>query len=25
MKPESHTMKIGASKMEWEPMCAIGG
>jgi len=25
MKPESHTMQIGASKMEWEPMCAIGG
>lgn len=25
MKPESHTMKIGGSQMEWEPMCAIGG
>lgn len=25
MKPESHTMQIGSGKMEWEPMCAIGG
>lgn len=25
MKPESHAMQIGGSRMEWEPMCAIGG
>lgn len=25
MKPESHTMRIGSGRMDWEPMCAVGG